>query len=281
MERLLDRGGARARARPRRGAPAQSRSGPSACPAPSRSPRAAALAVVLDSGDYPRMPGRWRWRARDGRRFPARQQAARRDGPPSRHRPREFRQGHRPRPVRERAACASAPRARCSVASGAAAMGQGTKTMLAQIVGASSSACDLADIAVTTGDTAAIALGIGGFNSRQAVLAGARRTRRRSPCATRRSPSARICSRPRPTISNLSGGAVRVKAAPQMKVDARRDRARGGGHRRAFALPAICAPGLDGDGACGDRRHDLRQRQRRRRGGGRYRDRPRHRRAIW
>lgn len=58
------------------------------------------------------------------------------------------------------------------VASGAAAMGQSTKTMLAQIV-SEHLGVDIEYIEVTVGDTAAIAQGIGGFNSRQTVMAGA------------------------------------------------------------------------------------------------------------
>lgn len=57
------------------------------------------------------------------------------------------------------------------VISGAVAMGQGTKSMLAQVV-ADQLCVDMATIAVTTGDTAGIAYGIGGFNSRQTVMAG-------------------------------------------------------------------------------------------------------------
>ena len=60
---------------------------------------------------------------------------------------------------------------RIHVASGASAIGQGTKTMLAQIV-AEQLGCDMANITVVTGDTAAIALGIGTFNSRHAAVAG-------------------------------------------------------------------------------------------------------------
>ena len=60
---------------------------------------------------------------------------------------------------------------RIHVASGAVAMGQSTKTMLAQLV-AEQLGGDMGNITVTTCDTAAIALGFGGFNSRQAVMAG-------------------------------------------------------------------------------------------------------------
>ena len=58
------------------------------------------------------------------------------------------------------------------VASGATAMGQGTETMLAQVV-AGQLGGDLSLINVTCGDTDATPLGFGGFNSRQTVIAGA------------------------------------------------------------------------------------------------------------
>lgn len=58
-----------------------------------------------------------------------------------------------------------------SVVSGAAAMGQSTKSMLAQVV-ADQLGMDMQQIDAFTGDTARIALGIGGFNSRQTVMAG-------------------------------------------------------------------------------------------------------------
>jgi carbon-monoxide dehydrogenase large subunit len=50
-------------------------------------------------------------------------------------------------------------------------MGQSTKTMLAQVV-AEQLGCDMDNIVVVAGDTGAIELGMGGFNSRQAVMAG-------------------------------------------------------------------------------------------------------------
>ena len=57
------------------------------------------------------------------------------------------------------------------VSSSAAAMGQSTKTMLAQIV-AEQLGGDMDNIVVTTGDTATSATGFGGFGSRQTVMAG-------------------------------------------------------------------------------------------------------------
>jgi aerobic carbon-monoxide dehydrogenase large subunit len=57
------------------------------------------------------------------------------------------------------------------VATGAAAMGQSTKTMLAQIV-AEQLGGTFDRVVVSTGDSAKVAMGFGGFNSRQTVMAG-------------------------------------------------------------------------------------------------------------
>jgi aerobic carbon-monoxide dehydrogenase large subunit len=64
-----------------------------------------------------------------------------------------------------------APTGLIHVATGAAAMGQGTKTMLAQVV-AEQLGGAMDRVVVTTGDSAKVAMGFGGFNSRQTVMAG-------------------------------------------------------------------------------------------------------------
>ena len=126
-------GGARTRARPRRGAPAQSRAGRrdaahDAAGDPRRH-RGGARQRRLSG-----LPGGGARRAPAGPIFRARQRAARAAGPLYRHGPCQFRRGHRARAVRAGDACASARRGKVHVYTGAAAMGQGTKTMLAQIV---------------------------------------------------------------------------------------------------------------------------------------------------
>lgn len=63
------------------------------------------------------------------------------------------------------------PSGKIHVMTGAAPMGQSTKTMLTQIV-AEHLGGDSSNVVVTAGDTAIASLGFGGFNSRQAVLAG-------------------------------------------------------------------------------------------------------------
>jgi carbon-monoxide dehydrogenase large subunit len=57
------------------------------------------------------------------------------------------------------------------VATGAAAMGQSTKTMIAQIV-ADQFGGAMERVVVTAGDSGKVSMGFGGFNSRQAVMAG-------------------------------------------------------------------------------------------------------------
>jgi len=64
-----------------------------------------------------------------------------------------------------------APTGLICVATGAAAMGQGTKTMLSQIV-AEQLGGAMDRVVVTAGDSAKVAMGFGGFNSRQTVMAG-------------------------------------------------------------------------------------------------------------
>src|SRR5262249_15446449 len=63
------------------------------------------------------------------------------------------------------------PTGRVSVYTGAAAMGQGLATAMAQIC-AQELGLDAQDIRVVAGDTATVAVGLGGFASRQTVTAG-------------------------------------------------------------------------------------------------------------
>lgn len=63
------------------------------------------------------------------------------------------------------------PSGKIEAVTGAAAMGQGTKTMIAQIV-AEQLGGDMSRVIVTAGDSAKVSMGFGGFNSRQTVMAG-------------------------------------------------------------------------------------------------------------
>ncbi len=125
--------------------------------------------VVLDSGDYPKCQADVLTRAGwDG--FPARQRAARAEGRYLGIGMANFVKGTARGPF-ETATVRIAPSGTIQVATGATAMGQGTATMMAQIVAAQLGG-NMSNVKVTAGDSAATTLGIGGFNSRQAVTAG-------------------------------------------------------------------------------------------------------------
>jgi aerobic carbon-monoxide dehydrogenase large subunit len=125
--------------------------------------------VVLDSGDYPACQEEALARAGWGD-FPQRQSEARRAGRHIGIGLANFVEATGRGPyeqVRVRVAGSGV----IEVATGAAAMGQSTKTMLAQIV-AEQLGGAIERIVVKAGDSGLGTLGFGGFNSRQAVMAG-------------------------------------------------------------------------------------------------------------
>ncbi len=125
--------------------------------------------VVLDSGDYPKCQADVLARAGwDG--FSARQRAARAEGRYLGIGMANFVKGTARGPF-ESATVRIAPSGTVQVATGATAMGQSTVTMMAQIVAAQLGG-NMSNVKVTAGDSAATMLGVGGFNSRQAVTAG-------------------------------------------------------------------------------------------------------------
>ena len=127
------------------------------------------VAVVLDSGDYPQSQKDTLERA-GWDQFPARQLAARADGKYIGIGLANFVKGTGRGPF-EQVTVRIGTSGRVHVYTGGTAIGQGTKTMLAQIV-AEQLGGDMENVTVTTGDTAATALGIGTSNSRLAVTAG-------------------------------------------------------------------------------------------------------------
>ena len=132
---------------------------------------------------------------------------------------------------------------RIQVYTGAAAMGQGTHTMLAQIVAAQLGG-DPARVAVTAGDTAGIALGFGGFNSRQAVTAGS--SAHVAAIALR--DKVRAIAAPRLAVAppdlELVGDAARVAGAPALAVTLA-EVARAAHGTAGQPLPAGLTPGLE------------------------------------
>lgn len=168
MERLLDRVARelrldRAEVRRRNLVPAE------LMPYPTPMKTRGGMQVVLDSGDYPRCQAmaleRAGWDSFAGRQAVARAQGKRLgigvansvEGT-----------GRGPyEQIRVRIGATGA----VHVYSAAAAMGQSTRTMLAQVV-AEQLGGDMDNIMVVAGDSANGAMGFGGFNSRQAVMAG-------------------------------------------------------------------------------------------------------------
>ena len=127
------------------------------------------MAVVLDSGDYPRCQQDALERA-GWSDFPRRQAEARKAGRYLGIGLANFVKGTGRGPF-ETVTVRIGPSGRILVHTGAAAMGQSTKTMLAQIVSEQLGG-DMANVTVVAGDTGTVATGMGGSNSRQAVLAG-------------------------------------------------------------------------------------------------------------
>jgi len=127
------------------------------------------MPVLLDSGDYPKCQqlalDRAGW---DG--FAARQQAARKEGRYLGMGLANFVKGTGRGPFEE-VTVRIGPSGKVHVYCGGTAIGQGTRTMLSQIV-AEQLGGDMGNITVTTGDTRATSLGIGTSNSRLTVMAG-------------------------------------------------------------------------------------------------------------
>eukprot|EP01037_Dinobryon_pediforme_P002170 gene2169-2207_t len=134
------------------------------------------------------------------------------------------------------------PSGRIFVATGAAAMGQGTETMLAQIV-AEQLGADLSNVVVTTGDTAAAPAGIGGSNSRQAVMAGSSAHAAAVRLRERVLDIAGELMEVSPTDLDIVGREVQVKGVPQMGRSLA-DIARSVAGQAGFVLPGKSGPGL-------------------------------------
>jgi aerobic carbon-monoxide dehydrogenase large subunit len=168
MERLLDRAAReldidRAEIRRRNLVPAES------MPFKKGFVTRGGVPVVLDSGDYPACQADALERA-GWRDFPCRQQLARAEGRYLGIGLANFVEATGRGPY-EQACVRISVSGMIEVATGAAAMGQSTKTMIAQIV-AEQLGGAMERVVVTTGDSGKVSMGFGGFNSRQAVMAG-------------------------------------------------------------------------------------------------------------
>jgi len=132
---------------------------------------------------------------------------------------------------------------RILVCTGAAAMGQSTKTMLAQVV-AEQLGGDMHSVTVIAGDTGAVATGMGGSNSRQAVLAG---TSAHAASLKVRKKLIRVASHLLEAAEQdleIEGRMVRVKGVNDMKVDFG-ELASAVAGTAGYSLPGGVGPGLE------------------------------------
>ena len=136
------------------------------------------------------------------------------------------------------------PSGRINVISGVSAIGQGTRTMLAQIV-AQSLGVGMDDIDVTIGDTAAIPYGMGAASSRQTVTAG---SSTRAAAEEVRKKAIRVAAQILEVAEDdldLADGRVHVKGVPGMSIGLGEIAGQLAGAATGFALPAGEAPGLE------------------------------------
>lgn len=197
--------------------------------------------VVLDSGDYPACQAdalqRTDW---DG--FRGRQREARAQGRYIGLGIANFVEGTGRGPY-EQVSIRIAPSGMIHVATGAAAMGQSTKTMLAQVV-AEHIGGAMDRIVVTAGDSGKISAGFGGFNSRQAVMAGSSAQVAAVKVRQKILEAASHLLEADAGDLDIDGGSVFVKGAADMKMSVA-DVAKALIGSAGFRLPGGLAPGLE------------------------------------
>jgi carbon-monoxide dehydrogenase large subunit len=135
------------------------------------------------------------------------------------------------------------PTGRITVTTGAAAMGQGLATALAQIC-AESFGVPVHNISVISGDTAAAPLGLGGFSSRQTVTAGSSvRVAAEAVAAKARKLASHVLEAAEEDLE-VADGTVRVVGAPQLAVKLG-DLSRMLKGAPGYGFPPGIEPGLD------------------------------------
>ena len=199
------------------------------------------MPVVLDSGDYPRCQ-EMVLEAIGWEGFKSRQSTARAKGRYLGLGLANFVKGTGRGPF-EPVTVRIAPSGKVHVYTGAAAMGQSTKTMLAQLV-ADQLGGAMENIVVTTGDTAGIAMGLGGFNSRQAVMAGSSAHLAAVKCREKALAIAAKLLDVSPDALDIDGGFVQLKARPKTAI-ALGEIARAVAGVPGFTLPGGISPGLE------------------------------------
>jgi aerobic carbon-monoxide dehydrogenase large subunit len=194
--------------------------------------------VILDSGDYPATQ-RCAMERADWAGFEARRAAAQRGGRRLGLGLCNYVEGTGRGPY-EIAAVRIDRSGEIIVTTGASAMGQGTATMIAQIVGEQLGG-DISKIKVQTGHTGG-SLGFGAFNSRQTVVAGA--SAQASAVAVRRKLLQVAAHLMEADVADLDivGDGVAMKGVPELK------RSFAELSRVAVGLPGLQLPGIDSPG---------------------------------
>ncbi|MEX2454916.1 MAG: molybdopterin cofactor-binding domain-containing protein, partial [Rhodospirillaceae bacterium] len=199
-------------------------------------------AIVIDEADFPKCMES-ALEISDWKNFPARKAAAAAEGRLLGIGVASYLKGSGRGPF-EAATVRVGPSGRINVTSGVSAIGQGTRTMLAQIV-AQGLGVDMADIDVTIGDTSTIPYGMGAASSRQTVNAGSS-----AQAAARevREKALRVAAHILEAAVDdleLVDGRVRVKGVPGMSVGLGDIAGQLAGAATGFALPAGETPGLE------------------------------------
>lgn len=197
--------------------------------------------VVLDSGNYPACQADALARA-GWNDFPERQARAREQGRYIGIGLANYVEGTGRGPF-ETVTVRVVPSGKIHVYTGATAIGQGTRTMLAQIV-AEQLGGDMKQIVVTTGDSATVTLGFGGFNSRQTVIAGSSAHRAAVKIRQKILQIAGHKLEVAPGDLEIVGSAVRLKGVPDMKLTVA-EIVQSVMGTAGFALPAGVGPGME------------------------------------
>ncbi|MFT5438594.1 MAG: carbon-monoxide dehydrogenase large subunit [Alphaproteobacteria bacterium] len=132
------------------------------------------------------------------------------------------------------------------VYSGAAAMGQSTRTMLSQIV-AKQLGGDMGLVEVVLGDTEGVSIGIGGSASRQTVTAGSSALLAATEVREKLLALAAHMLEASPEDLEIEGGEVRVKGVPDMKISLGK-LANAVGGTPGYTLPGGIEPGMEATG---------------------------------
>jgi aerobic carbon-monoxide dehydrogenase large subunit len=197
------------------------------------------LPMTYDSGDYPECQRR-ALAAAGYADFAARREAARREGRYIGIGLSNYVEGTGRGPF-ESATVRIGPSGRIVVATGAAAQGQGTHTMLAQLA-ADAFGVRPQLVHVVSGDTAATPLGHGAYASRQAVVAGNAVHLAARMVADKARQAAAAMLEVAPDDLELVDGLVRVKGADLTRTLGQLAHALSG--VAGFALPGNITPGL-------------------------------------